>query len=290
MNFVAFEKWMRSRKFAETTVATTLIDLATLLKRIDLPAPLRPTFCRVVYRLLPYAEETGDTAAAEIAQRADARLRAEKPKRHVGGHLHRPRVSKGIDDASWEKLVTHIRETPGLALRVLEIMAETGLRANDVLQIRPTTVKRALDVGSLLTIVQKGGKKRSMDLRGADAAWKRLVKEVGDWDYTADTTLAQLVSPGARKTIGGPFGPYQKVRRTLLAVCKDVDVTERVWTHRFRHTFATHIADATGDVRLVRDALGHAGMKTVERYMGEAKPEAIARAAAAISVRKRPPK
>jgi integrase len=290
MDFAAmkmgFEKWLRQRAFAPNTIDHSLADFSTLLKRVPAPAPLRRTFIRTVRRIAAYGAEAGDQAAAEFAQSIEERLLKERPSR-FGGRRYRPRPSKGIDDVSWEKLIAVVRTTPGLAARVLEVMAETGLRVNDAMQIRPHAVRRAFDLGAPLTVIQKGFLQRKIDLRGGEAAWRHLLQEVGNWDYTSDTTLAQLISPRSKHTTHGPSAPYQKVRRTLVAICKTAGIEEKVWTHRFRHTFATRLQDETGDILLVRDTLGHRFVGTTERYAGRTKPEKIAAALQKISVQRR---
>lgn len=279
-----FETWLRERKFAPSTITQSLIDFSTLSKKLEDATPLRRTFIRVVKRLAVFAEETGDVDAGTLAQTALARLAAEKPSR-FGGRRARVRVSKQIDDASWEKLVAAIRAESGLPARVLEVMAETSLRVNDALQIRPFAVRRALELGAPLVIVTKGKKQRTIDLRGADAMWKRLLAEVGAWDYVAETTLAQLVSPRAKNTEYGPSAPYQKVRSTLQRICAEVGIAEKVWTHRLRHTVIANVYEATGDILLARDVAGQEDLKTTQIYTGRTKPERIAAALASVSVK-----
>ena len=50
-----------------------------------------------------------------------------------------------------------------------------------------------------------------------------------------------------------------------------------------RHTFATELLEASGNVRLVQESLGHANLATTDRYLartGRAERRAAARKAA----------
>jgi len=56
-----------------------------------------------------------------------------------------------------------------------------------------------------------------------------------------------------------------------------------VSAHALRHTFATELLAASGNVRLVQESLGHANLATTDRYLartGRAERRAAARKAA----------
>jgi len=281
----AFERWLRANHYAEQSIVHSLQDAATMAERLASDGVLRKDLRYAAHRLAAYAEEKHDAAAAEVATRALARLDALRRPHVRGGRQKRERVEKRIDDALWTKLVLAVRAREGLAYRVLDVMAETGLRVNDVLQVHPVDVRRALDEDTTIPVVQKGGEQIALLNDIGRAAWERLVAETRALGCKSSTTLAQLVSPRSEHAVGGPNGPYQKVRRTLRALCRELGVSERVWTHRFRHTFATRLANATGNVRLVAGALNHSGLGTVGTYVGSVPPAQIAAAVKEISVK-----
>lgn len=66
---------------------------------------------------------------------------------------------------------------------------------------------------------------------------------------------------------------YEAIKALLESIakdCKDDELRERlqgVSTHWMRHGHATALLDNTGDLRLVRENLGHADLKTTQQYL-----------------------
>ena len=60
--------------------------------------------------------------------------------------------------------------------------------------------------------------------------------------------------------------PLVDLRRPIADAVKAAKIGRHVNPHLFRHTFATHILEETGDLRMVQELLGHQQITTTEIY------------------------
>jgi len=128
-----------------------------------------------------------------------------------------------------------------------------GLRIGEALALS----RRDLAGAGALTILGKGGKQRRVPIlaavHGAIA------------DYLAAAPAGPPNGPlflGAR---GGPLNPgvAQRAMRGLRAY---LGLEATATPHSLRHSFATHLLAAGGDLRTIQELLGHASLSTTQRY------------------------
>lgn len=83
-------------------------------------------------------------------------------------------------------------------------------------------------------------------------------------DWREERPSGPLVFPGQQS--GSCIAP-ETVRRALREAAAKSGLTSRVTPHILRHTFATHLLELGVDLRTIQVVLGHASIRTTERYM-----------------------
>ncbi|WP_449042076.1 tyrosine recombinase XerC [Paracoccus sp. (in: a-proteobacteria)] len=149
--------------------------------------------------------------------------------------------------------------TPWVAARdvaVLTLLYGLGLRIGEAL---------ALDgadwpLGESLLIRGKGGRERIVPVlpvaREAVAEYLRLCP----WPLAAEGPLFRGVR-GGRLNPGAVAGAMARLRQSL-------GLPETATPHALRHSFATHLLAAGGDLRTIQQLLGHASLSTTQVYTG----------------------
>src|SRR5476651_1389094 len=64
---------------------------------------------------------------------------------------------------------------------------------------------------------------------------------------------------------GGPLDPAI-VQKRVRDIRHALGLSESVTPHALRHSFATHLLGAGGDLRTIQELLGHASLSTTQRY------------------------
>jgi integrase/recombinase XerC len=139
---------------------------------------------------------------------------------------------------------------------IMELLYSSGLRLAELISIRLTD----MDLGQgLVTVTGKGNKTRIVPVgREARKTVQAWLKVRGEFAKAGDVTLFVSVR-------GGPLSPRSVQARVKQWGIKQ-GVQQGVYPHLFRHSFASHVLESSGDLRAVQELLGHANISTTQIY------------------------
>ncbi len=148
-------------------------------------------------------------------------------------------------------------EKPWIAARdqaVITVLYGCGLRISEALGLRG----QDFPLGETIRILGKGNKERIVPvITPARDAVERYV-HLCPYQIEPDAALFK----GAR---GGPLGP-RPVQKVMSQVRMQLGLPASVTPHSMRHSFATHLLNAGGDLRAIQELLGHASLSTTQAY------------------------
>jgi integrase/recombinase XerC len=171
----------------------------------------------------------------------------------------RRKLPRPLEEAAARTLIETVdlqpRE-PWVAARdtaVITLLYGCGLRISEALSLTGAV----LPLGAGLRIRGKGGKERMVPViapaQRAVARYARLCPH----------DLAS--GPLFRGVRGGALNP-RLVQRVMEAVRLQLGLPATATPHALRHSFATHLLGAGGDLRAIQELLGHASLSTTQAY------------------------
>ncbi len=144
-----------------------------------------------------------------------------------------------------------------IALRdtaALTVLYGCGLRISEGLSLKG----KDAPLGKTLRITGKGGKERQVPVLEQAREAVEAYRAACPFTLEADKPLFR----GAR---GGALNP-RVLRGTMMQVRLMLGLPDDATPHALRHSFATHLMEAGGDLRAIQTLLGHASLSTTQRY------------------------
>jgi integrase/recombinase XerC len=139
---------------------------------------------------------------------------------------------------------------------VVTLLYGCGLRISEALSLTGATVPMA----EMLRITGKGGKARLVPVIAPARDAVARYAEACPFEITRAGPLFFGVRGGAL----GARAVQKVVERTRAQLGLPATATP----HAMRHSFATHLLNAGGDLRAIQDLLGHASLSTTQAYTG----------------------
>ncbi len=225
------------------------------------------------------ADLHGQLAASSVARRMSAIRSFYKHMQRIGKLQHSP--ADGLRGPRQDKKLPKMLSVdemiallsgpqdgdPLLQLRdlaILELIYGAGLRVSECTSLDVPHVRRD---ERLVRVKGKGRKTRIVPFgtKALEAlgnylpARAELLRRAGPEDR-ADAEHALFLNwRGGRLT-------SRSVGRMLEKRCMEAGLHKTVNPHALRHSFATHLLDAGGDIREIQELLGHVRLSTTQRY------------------------
>ncbi|WP_135507238.1 tyrosine recombinase XerC [Roseovarius aestuariivivens] len=137
---------------------------------------------------------------------------------------------------------------------VVTLLYGCGLRISEALGLKG----RDLPLGHSLRITGKGGKERVVPVIAPAIAAVERYLHLCPYPVEPD-------APVFRGVRGGALSP-RAVQQVMAQVRAQLGLPATATPHAMRHSFATHLLNAGGDLRAIQELLGHASLSTTQAY------------------------
>jgi integrase/recombinase XerC len=137
---------------------------------------------------------------------------------------------------------------------LLTLIYGCGLRISESLAV----TKGSLENGQSLIVNGKGKKQRMLPLL---AIVKKRIEE-----YLAACPFQIAADCPIFRAANGDDYSRQQFAKLIKKTRRNLNLPENITPHSFRHSFATHLLEAGGDLRAIQELLGHEGLSTTQRY------------------------
>lgn len=169
-------------------------------------------------------------------------------------------VPKAVDKIDIDKVfaeIVRIQKVEWKAKRdvaLLTLIYGCGLRISEALSVS----KKSLENSQTLIVTGKGKKQRMVPL--LPVVNKRIQ------EYLAICPFEILFGNPIFLDSKGRVLSRIDFSVLIMKVRRNLNLSETITPHSFRHSFATHLLEAGGDLRTIQELLGHEGLSTTQRY------------------------
>lgn len=139
---------------------------------------------------------------------------------------------------------------------LLELIYSSGLRLAEVVGLNLSDI----DWGeAMVTVLGKGNKTRTLPV-GSQA-----ISALKEW-LPARALQVAAAEPALFISLRGTRISHRAVQQRLQQLSQEQGMDNPVHPHMLRHSFASHMLESSGDLRLVQELLGHANIATTQIY------------------------
>lgn len=141
---------------------------------------------------------------------------------------------------------------------IIELLYSSGLRVSEICNLKLSQYNKTVQ---LLRVIGKGNKERIVPM--GDKAVQILDLYLKEWRPQYQNNLSQAAIFIHEK--GMPLTPYH-IRKILEKINQQSSINTKIYPHKIRHTFATHLLNHGADMRSVQEMLGHENLSTTQIY------------------------
>jgi integrase/recombinase XerC len=170
-----------------------------------------------------------------------------------------PQKLPGVLDVDQVNQLLNISQADPISLRdkaIMELLYSSGLRLSELVSLNPID----LNIQDMsLTVIGKGNKKRMLPIGS------KAIQAIQEWIKVR----SQLAAPEEEALFVGNRGnrlSRRSVQSRINHWAKKNGLQQTVYPHLLRHSFATHLLEASGDLRAVQELLGHKDISTTQVY------------------------
>ncbi|WP_254919110.1 tyrosine recombinase XerC [Oceanicola sp. 22II-s10i] len=177
--------------------------------------------------------------------------RAPKYQRKLPRPLPEDAAVEMIDTVA---LQSEVKWVQARDMAVLTLLYGCGLRISEALSLTGAD----LPLGSSLRITGKGGKERVVPLIAP-------ARDAVEAYLTLSPYPCEKADPVFRAIRGGALAP-RTIQKVMERARNQLGLPASATPHAMRHSFATHLLNAGGDLRAIQELLGHASLSTTQAY------------------------
>ncbi|HUF62030.1 MAG TPA: tyrosine recombinase [Verrucomicrobiales bacterium] len=141
---------------------------------------------------------------------------------------------------------------------ILELLYASGLRVSELVSAKLENLR--LEDG-WIRVTGKGGKTRMAPVGG------QAVEALQDYlEQERPGLVKRRTGSEVFLSVRGQGLTTARIRQICAARAKEAGLEQRMYPHRLRHSFATHLLGRGADLRVIQELLGHADISTTQVY------------------------
>lgn len=252
-----YKRWLRSKRYSESTVATYFDASKSLLtffneksvSEISNEDIVSYNNDFILKRNLSASYQNQVVSAIKLffTTVQDRQIEIES--------IHRPKREKPLPNVLSKAEVKTILEAHSNIKHkmMLSMIYSCGLRCGELLALKPIHIDSKRNI--ILLKNSKGKKDRLVPLSPKILSMLR--------DYYKVYKPTEYLFEGYNK--GNPYDA-RSLQVVLKRALNKTDINKPVTLHWLRHSYATHLLESGTDLRYIQELLGHASSKTTEIY------------------------